>query len=264
MLPFQKKIWRVRHFQPPWILVSNLIKNKCLPSVFEIKSCLDTYINVPEPAFHKQLVQDLLLRENSVRLVLYGEATEAAVNITPNAFQLSELCLKQVYFYTVCIKNESSELPITFVYNKVVYIEIEPNEYTLKPNEDIDISIHITPTKIGVVDTIITFNLMYKNQNGCLYKVGTATVKVYFETRTNINKLKLLSLQPKFVTGITPLITNEVGYMTHNVTFESDVQKPAQAIVDKHYRVFKKGNTDLIAFPNDRARSLRPWNRKTP
>lgn len=57
--------------------------------------------------------------------------------------------------------------------------------------------------------------------------------------------------------GITPKITNEVGFLTDDVRFNDDVPKPRQAIAEKE--ITKKENA-LIAFPNDMARTLRPTN----
>lgn len=70
------------------------------------------------------------------------------------------------------------------------------------------------------------------------------------------------SVKPKtkFNPGITPMLTNEVGFLTENVRFNDSIKKPRQAMVTDKLK--KNEENALIAFPNDRPKSLRKTNQK--
>lgn len=198
-----------------------------------------------------------------VRVCLYGETEEASVRLTPDAFKGTDLVVNETYVYTFNIKNNSKELPITFLYNKVPFVEMEPPEMSLEPNRSVDVMLIVTPKRMGLMDKKIVINLLFTNKDGKTYNVGTTYFKIWFDVKLMVDKTKG-RLLPKFVKGITPICTNEVGFLVDDIRFNTTIEKPVMAVVNPRHTNFHKNNNAIIAFPNDRRRSLRPHMNETP
>lgn len=207
---------------------------------------------------------DLASPDNiNVRVCLYGETEEASVRLTPDAFISETLIVNEPFTYTFNIRNNSKDLPITYQYNKVTFVEMEPSLMTLGPRCSVDVTLIIKPKKMGRVEKNITISLLFTSKDGKTFDVGTTHFSVCFEARMNVDKTKGC-LASKFVNGITPICTNEVGYLVDDVRFNTDIEKPIMAIVNPKLRSFNENNDALIAFPNDRIRSVRPHTNNTP
>lgn len=192
-----------------------------------------------------------------VRVCFYGETEEASVRLTPDSFESDDLIVNESFVYTFNIKNNSKDLPITYLYNKVPYIEMKPPKLSLGPQGSVDVNLILTPKKMGKMEKNIIINLLFTNKDGETYNVGTTQFHVCYKARMVLDRTKP-PLWPKFVKGITPDCTNEVGYLVDDVKFNTDIAKPIMAVVNPKYKSFHKRNSALIAFPNDRSRSLRP------
>ncbi|XP_028128124.2 cilia- and flagella-associated protein 47-like [Diabrotica virgifera virgifera] len=193
-----------------------------------------------------------------LNLCLYGEIEEPNVKLTPHSTERDDLCVGQVYNFTFNIQNGSRYLPITFKYHKYACFEMEPDEMTLKANANVDVLLMLKPSTIGDIETDICLCLTYK-ANGHVYKVGNA----YFHVRYRCHKdPSIISpmLKRKFNMGITPAITDEVGFLVDNTKFGDAKDAPIHAFINVAKRnAFLKQNTNIVAFPNDRPRILRPW-----
>lgn len=150
------------------------------------------------------------------------------------------------------ITNNSLHLPIWLKYNKVPYVFIDPITFKVKASNSLEIVIIFKPAKLGAINTKIVFDLLYKHEFEENYQdVGKLDVplKLYVQS---VTKKPI----PRFVMGITPMCTNEVGFLTEDVRFNSDLEKPSGAMI--RYRS-NPVDDDLIAFPNDRPLTLKPW-----
>lgn len=192
-----------------------------------------------------------------VRVCLYGETEEASVSLRPDAFESDDMVVNQRYVYTFNFKNNSKHLPITYKYNKVPFITMEPSVMSLGPEGSVDVTLVITPKKMGLMEIKITMNLLFTNADGETYNVGATYFSIKYDAHMLV-KTNKSTLMPKFVKGITPYCTNEVGYLVDGVQFNTEIEKPVMAVVNPKYKSFDKKNSALIAFPNDRSRSLRP------
>nr|XP_023018449.1 cilia- and flagella-associated protein 47-like [Leptinotarsa decemlineata] len=206
--------------------------------------------------------EELEMSNGFLRVCLYGEIEEAAVELTPNAIDIAHLLEGETCIRTFNIRNKSMSLPISFKYDKIACIELEPEEPTLNPNGNIDVSIVIRPTRIGVVEQKIMLQLLYRCDN-VSYEVGKSFIFLRYSTSSNPT-LSRSMIKPKFNLGITPANANEVGFLVDDTRYNSTIKKPIKAIVDEDFERFNKNNANLIAFPNDRAGSLRPWRCDVP
>ncbi|CAH1183511.1 unnamed protein product [Phaedon cochleariae] len=200
----------------------------------------------------------------SLRVCLYGEIEEASVQLIPDALDIDQLVVGQSYMRTFTMKNKSNSTPIAFRYDKVACIEMDPNELCLKPNGSTDISVIIKPSRIGQVENKIGLKLFHQNKQGSKFQVGNAFLCIKYVATIDTSIGRPPMTKPRFNMGITPALTNEVGFLVGDVRFNSEIKKPIQAIVDGKLKCFKKDNDALIAFPNDRSNSLRPWRSQVP
>lgn len=192
-----------------------------------------------------------------VRVCLYGETEEPSINLTPDSFESNRLEINQSFLYTFNIRNNSKYLPITYRYNKIPFIEMDPSEMLLSPNRSVDVLLIITPKMMGKFEKNINLGLFFTNKDGKTFNVGSAYFRVCFEAHMVMTKNDK-NLISKFVNGITPNITNEVGYLVDDIRFNTKIEKPIMAVVNPNHPSFNQDNNAVIAFPNDRARSLRP------
>lgn len=183
---------------------------------------------------------------------------EPCVRLSPEDFTLSYLKMDETYDRILNIKNRSHYLPIVFRSNIVPCVKVRPSEVFLEPRESLEITLSITPSEEGQRNYKIIFNLIH-----CVlhkeYKVGTVILPIKLSASKTYPKK-----EPKFNMGITPHVTNEVGFLVDDIRFNTKINKPRQAIVDKNHKSFNNKNTDLIAFPNDMPKCLRPWKNKVP
>nr|CAI5825410.1 unnamed protein product [Callosobruchus analis] len=208
---------------------------------------------------------EIVFTHSKLRVCLYGEIEKASVTLLPDAFSGDDLNVSVIHNFTFTIRNNSRYLPVTFKYNKVSCIETFPKEYTLKPSGSVDVLLQLRPTKIGKVQTNVVFDLTYHGEDRVVYNVGKARFAVTYEVHQEKAEKEAAGLLPKFNMGITPMITNEVGFLVDDIKFSSNVnQMPIQAIVDRNQNNFRKDNEAYVAFPNDMPQSLRPWRDKTP
>ncbi|CAH1960120.1 unnamed protein product [Acanthoscelides obtectus] len=216
----------------------------------------------PQVSYQKT---EIVFTHTKLRVCLYGEIEEASVTLLPDACRAEDLNVSVIHNFTFTIRNNSKYLPVTFKYNKVSCMETFPKECTLKPDGSVDVLLQLRPTKIGKVHTNVEFDLTYLGEDKTVYRVGQARLAVTYEVHQEKAEKETAGLLPKFNMGITPMVTNEVGFLVDDIRFNSDVkQMPRQAIVDRKHKNFRKGNDAFVAFPNDMPKYLRPWRSQTP
>ncbi|KAG5884668.1 hypothetical protein JTB14_033206 [Gonioctena quinquepunctata] len=206
---------------------------------------------------------ELNMMDTCLRVCLYGEIEEAAVEIKPNAFDINDLVEGQICIRTFNVKNKSKNLPIIMKHYKVACIEFEPEEIDLEPDGNVDVLLSIRPKKIGFQEHKLILKLLYRSRDNMSYEVGSTFIYLRYATSSN-QRPGMPKANPKYNMGITPIVTNEVGFLVDDVRYNTEIKKPLQAIVDEHFEKFHQNNSHLIAFPNDRARSLRPWRSEVP
>lgn len=161
----------------------------------------------------------------------------------------------------ITFHNRSNSLPIFYEYVKTAYVDIVPPKGKLDVSQSVEVAMNVSPKRPGILDTEIKFNLLYYSDvvNGDreLVKVGNALANLQMNVRFPVAKI-----QPKFNPGITPMVGNEVGFLTDNVKFSSNVEKPNMAMLRScELNPSKKLDDAKIAFPNDRRHSIVPWTK---
>lgn len=200
----------------------------------------------------------------SFRVCLYGDKESAVVKLRPEHIYLNQIQVNELYLREVSFENCSTYLPINIVYNKVAFIDVQPPKIFLKPKEKGEVILKIQSKKAGYYCGNANFDLVVYESYDILHKkqkvvVGCLKMKISF---TGVLEKKIP--KTKFVTTLTPDNLNEVGFMTHNIKFNTKVVKMKSAVIREDEEIFREDDSDLIAFPNDRPQSLRPWREEKP
>ncbi|CAH0557850.1 unnamed protein product [Brassicogethes aeneus] len=193
-----------------------------------------------------------------IRVCLYGEIEVAKMKIRPESINLRGN-IGETYNHELHLKNESLYLPIYYSYEKAPYMEAYPKSGRIKAGEAIEITLKMRPYEIGVHNIKVVFKLMYPNELNPknMDTVGESSLEVNM-TGIYVHKETV----NKYVTGITPFVANEVGYINKNITFATKNECPPLSTVTKS---IPKGadESDLVALPNDTQQSVKPWRNTT-
>lgn len=188
----------------------------------------------------------------SLTIYLHAEAETPNISVLPTELCLNELINNEETRRVLMITNNSTRLPMWLQYNKIPYVFINPVTFKVNASESLEILVQIKPAKMGPVHTKIVFDLLYQHRIEQNYQsVGVLEVPLNFFVQAVTKKPK-----PKFLMGITPNGANEVGFLTEDVRFNTNIDNPRAAMVQ--YKGHPKDD-DLIAFPNDRSLTLKPW-----
>lgn len=195
-----------------------------------------------------------------IRFCLHGIAKKPDVTCVPDFITLDkELRPRQKAERVLLIRNNCQQLPIIVQYKKVAFIDVIPSSKELKPEESIELTVVICPRNIGVEKQRIRFNLLFKPDDQSTCNVGSLNIPICFKCITEKKETT-----PEFNMGITPVMFGEVGRHVEDIRFNTaSVKLPKLSIVDEE-RFRKIGTDELVAFPNDRPKSLRPWTNTVP
>ncbi|XP_054287895.1 cilia- and flagella-associated protein 47-like [Macrosteles quadrilineatus] len=220
------------------------------PSNYDLKLLLDKETNGREPPSR------VFIEEISVLFYVYGEAEIPSLSIIPDALYFPDTLVGATVVKVVQLTNKTNQL-LAFQYSKIPFFEVIPDFKKLSPKTSYDVTVKLCARNIGFLPKILSFNILAEKN---------ATDKQDFHVVNHINvrifgnvKSQNILPKPTFNLGITPMITNEVGFLTDGVTFASRIKKPRCALTMKAKSGRPWHQTDAtIAFPNDRPRSLRP------
>ncbi|KAK9870423.1 hypothetical protein WA026_007993 [Henosepilachna vigintioctopunctata] len=162
--------------------------------------------------------------------------------------------------FRVCLYGDKEKAK----YIKTAFIDIWPDKIYLKPRETKEVAIRIKPKNAGYYQIKVKFELLiYDIHDFSIEREKTVVGEIHVDLSFT-STLKTSVPKTKFVNKLSPDITNEVGFMTHAIQFNSKVKKPKAAVIHESKKIFNDDDSDLIAFPNDRAKSLRPWTEQKP
>ncbi|NWZ36706.1 CFA47 protein, partial [Brachypodius atriceps] len=207
-----------------------------------------------------------------VDLALMGSGFPVILTFKPGRVINFKDCFLGEQTQVVCtMKNESEFLPVTFKFRKAAHFSVSPERGTLKTKSEKEVMISFSPRQIGtfemkqIIDIIGTG--IDKNNVDAL---KTKSFHQIYLTLLGVCKSKRPSIVFTINPGITPLISNATGqFVVRGKGQLSDtapvaILKSTQTQIHIHRKNRNCKDDALIAFPNDRAASLRPseWNKK--
>ncbi|XP_054484324.2 cilia- and flagella-associated protein 47 [Agelaius phoeniceus] len=207
-----------------------------------------------------------------VDLALMGSGFPVILTFKPGTVINFEDCYLGEQTQVACtMKNESEFLPVTFRFRKTAHFSVSPARGKLKTKSEKEVMISFSPHQIGkfemkqIIDIIGTG--VDKNNVDVL---KTKPFHQIYLTLHAVCKSKRTSVVFTINPGLTPLISNETGqYVVRGRGQLSDtapvaILKSIRTQIHTHRKNRNREDDALIAFPNDRAASLRPseWNKK--
>ncbi|NXB44911.1 CFA47 protein, partial [Leucopsar rothschildi] len=215
-------------------------------------------------------------RSNSrhVDLALMGSGFPVVLTFKPGTVINFEDCYLGEQAQVVCtMKNESKFLPVTFSFRKTAHFSVSPERGKIKKKSEKGVMISFSPRQLGtfemkqIIDIIGT--VVDKNNVNVL-KISRKSFHQIYLTLLGVCKSKQKSIVFTINPGLTPLISNATGQFVVRGTGQlSDtapvaILKSTQTQIHTHRKNRNCKDDALIAFPNDRAASLRPseWNKK--
>ncbi|NXD02891.1 CFA47 protein, partial [Certhia familiaris] len=204
-----------------------------------------------------------------VDLALMGSGFPVILTFNPGTVIKFKDCYLGEQTQVVCtMKNESEFLPVTFSFRKTAHFNISPKRGKLKKKSEKEVMISFSPRQIGtfemkqivdIIGTGVDKNNVDVLKRKSFHQIYLTLLGVCKSRRTSI----VFTINP----GLTPLISNATGQFVVRGTGQlSDttpvaVLKSTQTQIHIHRKNRNCKDDALIAFPNDRAASLRPSER---
>ncbi|XP_041462969.1 cilia- and flagella-associated protein 47-like isoform X1 [Lytechinus variegatus] len=222
-------------------------------------------------------------RENEVttlEVAITGTALPVLLSLSPQTHLDFGECSQGEHIDTLCsLSNESTILPVSFVFQPVAQFSVVPSFGKLKPGEAQDIIFSFKPNQYGsfkkqqMIDVLGSLADESEGENGWIQPSNTIQASIHnlhVSLKGTCNAV-FKKKEPKFNPGITPLVVGEVGQFIDVKVNEAEAYDPRAAMLGstrtKGLHATKsaghvRDSEALVAYPNDRARSVRPSYRR--
>ncbi|XP_071954714.1 cilia- and flagella-associated protein 47-like isoform X2 [Antedon mediterranea] len=211
-----------------------------------------------------------------LEIALTGTALPVLLTLNPMTHFDMGNCPVGEHVDALCeLRNESTILPIEFIFNKIAQYTIYPEFGKLRPGAVQDVIISFKPNQFGTFRSMQLMDVLGAVADNApqshptdIHREPIHTLHVSLHGTSNAVTTEK---KPKFNPGITPLVVGEVGQFVSVTTDEASSYKPRAAMLNApktkglHTSKSASGIRDssaLVAFPNDRARSIRPSYRR--
>ncbi|NXF13082.1 CFA47 protein, partial [Smithornis capensis] len=217
-----------------------------------------------------------------VSLALTGSGLPVMITFSPAPEINFRDCYLGEQTQVLCtLKNDSESLPVTFSFRKTAHFNISPEKGKVKKQSAKDVVFSFSPRQIGtfkvkqivdIIGTGVDKNNLHTLKTISFHQLYLSLVGVCKSKRKKI----LFTVNP----GITPVISNASGRFvvdgTEKCTDRTSlaiqctdtapvaILKSNQTQIHTHQINRSCKGDELVAFPNDRAASIRPseWNKK--
>ncbi|KAL9867454.1 cilia- and flagella-associated protein 47 [Geothlypis trichas] len=207
-----------------------------------------------------------------VDLALMGSGFPVILTFKPGTVINFEDCYLGEQTQVACtMKNESEFLPVTFRFRKTAHFSFSPARGEIKTKSEKEVMISFSPHQIGkfevkqiidIIGTGVDKNNVDVLKTKPFHQISLTLCAVCKAKRTSI----VFAINP----GLTPLISNATGQFVVRGrrqlrdTAPVAILQSVRTQIHTHRKNRNREDGALIAFPNDRAGSLRPseWNKK--
>ncbi|KAM4702008.1 cilia- and flagella-associated protein 47 [Discoglossus pictus] len=219
-------------------------------------------------------IVDRKVKKKYVELAVTGSGLPVELTFSPGPVYNFKECLIGEQINIFCsLKNESELLPVVFSFRKISHFNISPPKGKIQPGETQDVLFSFAPHQVGtfkVKQVLDILGLTTEDNSPPL------RIKAFHQKRLTFNAV-CKSLPNKIVMkinpGISPAASNPVGQFVPASHEESGMYTGSNRIatlnsekthIHDYLTKTDAGEDALIAFPNDRATSIRPsdWQMK--
>ncbi|XP_070190234.1 cilia and flagella-associated protein 47-like isoform X3 [Littorina saxatilis] len=208
-------------------------------------------------------------------IALTGTALPVLLDISPsNKFDFGECPVGEHADVLCTIRNESQILPAIFQFRRIAHFSVKPPNGKIPPGHTQDVIFSFAPKQVGTFkpqQLLDVLGQVADNLNPvAMHLMVISTLGISLSGYSNP-----ISVQPKarFNPGLTPYISNEVGMYCDTNIDELGLQTPRNTVAGasqtRLHRLRPRSidlgkKTARVAFPNDRAHSVRPSERHQP
>ncbi|KAJ7401078.1 cilia and flagella associated protein 47 [Pitangus sulphuratus] len=217
-----------------------------------------------------------------VDLALTGSGLPVMVTFNPGPeINFTDCYLGEQTEVLCTLKNESDSLPVIFSFRKAAHFNVSPEKGKIKKKSAKDVMISFSPRQIGTFKMKQIIDIIGRGvDKNNLHDLKTISFHQLYLSLSGVCKAKRKKILFTINTGLTPVVSNATGQFVVDGTEECPdaargaiqcidaapvaMLKSAQTRIHTH-RINRNCKDDaLIAFPNDRATSLRPseWDKK--
>ncbi|XP_074672980.1 cilia- and flagella-associated protein 47 [Strix aluco] len=203
-----------------------------------------------------------------VELALTGTGLPVMLTFNPGPVIKFMDCFLGEQTQVLCIlRNESESLPATFSFRKIAHFNISPEKGKITKKSAKDVIFSFSPHQIGTfkVKQVVDIIGMGLEKNN--FQVSKMSFHQIYLSFIGVCKSKRKNILFKINPGITPIISNATGQFVADGTGQCTDSAPAAILKSTQtqihtHRINRNCEGDaLIAFPNDRAASIRPSER---
>ncbi|NXL10378.1 CFA47 protein, partial [Mesembrinibis cayennensis] len=217
-------------------------------------------------------LQALINHPHHMELALTGSGLPVMLTFNPGPVIKFRDCFLGEQTQVLCtLKNESEFLPVRFSFRKTAHFNISPEKGKIKKKSAKDVIFSFSPHQTGTfkVKQIVDIIGTGLEKNNLQVSKKKSFHQIYL-TFTGVCKSKRKNVLFKINPGITPMISNATGQFVADGTGRCTdtapvaILKSTQTQIHTHWINRNYKDDALIAFPNDRAASIRPseWNKK--
>ncbi|KAH9504693.1 Cilia- and flagella-associated protein 47 [Bulinus truncatus] len=213
---------------------------------------------------------------SQLEVALTATALPVLMSISPAAkFDFGECPVGEHADVLCTVRNESKLLPALFEFRRIAHFTAHPPNGKIFPGQTQDVIISFTPKQVGTFKPELLLDIIGEVADKIHAADSHAEVIYTLPIKlAGVSNPVTIVPKPKFNPGITPLITNEVG-LNINTTFKNLNHNPPRMAVSGaqktklHHLINRatksadqsKDEDVKVAFPNDRALSIRPFDR---
>ncbi|GJQ85091.1 hypothetical protein Trydic_g15778 [Trypoxylus dichotomus] len=100
----------------------------------------------------------------TIKLYAHAVAEEPSVTVIPDEIRIPDVVERQREVRVLRFRNNSKRLPIVIGYQKATFVDVDQPNFTIEPNKSVEISVLISPRKVGRYSTTLQFHLKYYDE----------------------------------------------------------------------------------------------------
>ncbi|XP_056412134.1 cilia- and flagella-associated protein 47 isoform X3 [Hyla sarda] len=212
-------------------------------------------------------------RKHHVELAVTGSAFPVALTFsTGTVYNFKECLIGERIDIHCSLKNESQFLPVVFSFRKTSHFHISPANGKIEAGHSQEVVFSFIPHQVGTFSVKQVVDILGPTSDDNML---TLKMKAFHQkklTFTAICKPLTKKIIMKINPGITPKISNPTGHFVQVAPQETAIftgsTRTATLKADKtqihdHQNTVNVDKDVMVAFPNDRAASIRPSDRST-
>ncbi|CAF2209937.1 unnamed protein product [Rotaria magnacalcarata] len=210
--------------------------------------------------------------KTKLEIAVAGTALPVILSLEPQALQYPTTYIGQKEDKYIHIYNQSDHKSIDFRFPSIANFAIQPASGKLKPREKLQVLVTLIPHQIGNINKTLVCEVLgaVVNPNTPVYTQSKPIHQAQCLLTGYSSAITEIPIE-KFNMGLKPMISNEVG--ANVITTHDSLKRfhPRAAVLNSandtshntrasnsYFNNFKKHK---VSFPNDRARSIAPFNR---